>query len=143
SKEGKTMNSMKKLMLAAVLALGIAGSATNAAQALDNHYAVANVRNPTNVTLHYQFRWGNDSAWQNFAVGPHAVMTHWFTYDFPNQNSSPTPQIRFHYNPNEAIPRYQVYNLQAYAAPFALAAYGKPYTFRYHPLGFLDLYEGF
>jgi hypothetical protein len=136
------MNAMTKLVLAGVMALGLAGSATNAAQALDNHYAVVNIRNPTNVTLYYQFRWGENSDWQSFSVGPRSVMTHSYPYDFPNQNRSPTPQIRFHYNPNEAIPRFQVYNLQAYAAPRAHVAFGKPYTFRYTPLGFLDLYEG-
>jgi hypothetical protein len=138
------MNAVKKVMIASMLALGLCAGTTGAAQAQDNWYAVVNIRNPTNVTLNYQFRWGSESAWQNFSLGPNTTMTHWYAYAYANQNRSPTPQIRFHFNPGEFVPEYKIYNLEAYAAPYALQAYGKPYTFRYLGYGrYLDLFRGY
>ena len=133
------MTATKNLMVAMALVLALVGASQ--AQAA-NYYAAVDIRNPTHVTLNYQFRWGPDSEWQSFSVAPNSVMTHFWAYAFADQNSSPVPQIRFHYNPAEVVAQYKTYNLEAYAVPFKIVGVGKKYTFRYDVTGgYLELYK--
>src|SRR5262249_47357601 len=97
------MNAVKNMVLATGLAAGLLVCSAGAAMA-GHHYAAVDIRNPTNNTLHYEFRWGKNDAWQSFTVEPDAVRTHWYEYAYTNQDSSPTPEIRFHYNPGESVP---------------------------------------
>jgi hypothetical protein len=137
------MNTLKSLVLVGLLSLGALPGTSSAAPA-DNHYAVVTIRNPGNATITYQFRWGPTGQWTTVALGPRTAMAHYYPYQYANQNSSPTPEIRFHYNPGEPTPLYKTYRLVAYAAPYAVAQYGKPYTFKYYGFGkYLDLYNGF
>ena len=131
------MTSMKSMMAAAGLAMSLlAGGEAKAA----NWYAAVDIRNPTNQTLNYSFRWGADSQWQHFQVLPGNVRTHFWNYSYADQNSSPTPQIRFHYNPGEPFRNDKTYDLQAYAVPFNYVGTGMRYFFRYSPDGnYLDL----
>jgi hypothetical protein len=134
------MNAVKSLLVATGLTLSLLAGGAKAEAA--NHYAAVDIRNPSNVTVYYSFRWGESSEWQSSWVGPNQVRTHFYAYDYPDQNASPTPQIRFHYNPGQTIPDYKVYDLQAYAVPVQVAGIGKVYRFRYSWDGrFLDLYK--
>jgi hypothetical protein len=135
------MNAVKNLVLASGLATGLLMGSASAALA-GNHYAAVDIRNPTNNLLHYEFRWGKTGEWQSFTVEPDAVRTHWFEYSYTDQDSSPTPEVRFHYNPAESVPDFKVYDLEAYAVPDREIGNGMPYSFRYSPDGgYLDLYK--
>jgi hypothetical protein len=133
------MRCIKSLMVAAGLTLSLAAGAKAEAA---NWFAAVDVRNPTGQTLRYQFRWGAADDWQNYTVEAGQVRTHFYGYAFADQNSSPIPQIRFHYNPGERVPDYKNYDLRAYAVPSRVVGCGMPYAFRYSPSGlYLDLYK--
>jgi hypothetical protein len=137
----RTMYAIKTLA-PVMLAVGLLTGAGTQARA-DTYYAAVAINNPTDHTLYYQFRWGPNNQWQSYSVAPHSMRSHFWPYDYPNQNHSPVPQIRFHYNPAERQPRYKVYDLQAWAVAYAQAPAGKPYSFRYSwGGGYLDVYQG-
>jgi hypothetical protein len=140
------MNTFKGLVLVSLLSLGALPGTAGAVRA-DNWHAVVTIRNPTANTLKYQFRWGTAVDWAKVpvvSIAPYSTMTHSYPYRFANQNSSPPPEIRFHSNPGAPPPFFKTYRLVAYAAPYAQAQYGKPYTFKYDWSGrYLDLHNGF
>jgi hypothetical protein len=126
-----------------LVSAGLALSLVSAGRAeAANYYAAVDIRNPTDVTLYYSFRWGPDAAWQNYSVGPRQVQTHFWGYAYADQNGSPTPQVRFHYNPGATYADYKTYDLQAYAVPYRTVGVGVKYVFRYSRGGrYLDLYK--
>ena len=138
------MNALKCLVVASALAVLPAAVPANApAASFDTHYAAFGLYNDTTHVLKYQVRWGDSGEWTYWTIAPGETMTHYYTYAYPNQNHSPVPQIRFHYNPAERQPRYKVYDLQAWAVAYAQAPAGKPYSFRYSwGGGYLDVYQG-
>jgi hypothetical protein len=113
---------------ALMAAVALIGSAAPA-QAEDNYFAVVTVNNTTsNVTIHYSFRWGDDDTWQSYTLKPGETRWHSYAYDFPNQNRSPAPMVKF-WNGINRKRVLQQYSLEAYAAPDKGAAYGMPYDF--------------
>jgi hypothetical protein len=106
----------------------------------DTYFATTSVYNPTGGTIYYQFRWGNEADWKNFSVPPGSSKVHYHEYAYPNQNSSPTPQIRFDYIAGDDDVNYKTYNLTANAAPCIETWASKRYIFRYFSCGqYLDL----
>lgn len=110
----------------AVLALGLTAGTPARAVAQDNWYASLSIENPTNVTLNYQLRWGDNAEWKNFSVPPNQLITHTYRYEQPNQNSSPRPYVRFDAGGNSFT---RTYYLIANAAPNQDQRYSKRYTF--------------
>src|SRR5262245_19911620 len=60
------MSAMKHLVWAAGLAVALLGSTATKAEAA---YASVVVRNPGDVTIHYQIKWGSGE-WKNYSVEP-------------------------------------------------------------------------
>jgi hypothetical protein len=117
----------------------MAGAAAPAKAA--NWYGAVDVNNPTNELLHYQFRWGTTGPWESFTLAPGEVRTHFWHYRFANEDRSPVPQVRFHYNPGEPAARFKVFDLEAWAVPERVVGVGKPYHFDYSADGrYIDLY---
>ena len=83
-----------------------------------NRYAVFHVENSTtDLTIRYRVRWGDSAEWSSeWVLKPGRWNYHWFRYPVPDQNSSPTPQIRFVTGIKR--PRsWSTLNLQAYGSP--------------------------
>jgi tetratricopeptide (TPR) repeat protein len=83
-----------------------------------NRYAVIHIENSTSdLTIRYRVRWGADAEWSAESVlKPRRWNYHWYRYPVPDQNSSPTPEIRF----LSGIKRdrsWTTLSLQAYASP--------------------------
>jgi hypothetical protein len=53
-------------------------------------YAVVGLRNTTNATVQFQFRWSHDSAWTTYTVAAHAYIYFYLTTYEPV-----APQVRF------------------------------------------------
>lgn len=98
------------------------------AEAANTNYGVVAFKNDTNIVIHYEFRWGK-GAWESFSVAPGASHWHSWTYDYPGENSSPVPQIRFDYDLSSDT-AFHNYRLKAYASPVTGSRYAKIYTFR-------------
>lgn len=93
----------------------------------DNWYAVVTIENPTSMTIHYSFRWG-DGEWEDFTLEPGDVRWHSWEYDYANQNESPRPYVRYDRDLTDAF-EMELYHLEAFASPYQLADYGKLYAF--------------
>src|SRR5579864_533408 len=98
-----------------------------AAQA-QNRYAIIHIENATkDITIHYRVRWGTGDWGDEVTMKPGDYWDHWYTYERLNQNSSPTPQVKF----ASGIGRTRtqmLYDLQAYASPEKTSG-GKVYRF--------------
>jgi hypothetical protein len=94
-----------------------------------NRYAVFHVENTTSdLTLRYRVRWGANAEWSaEWVLKPHRWNYHWYRYATSDQNSSPTPEIRF----VSGIKRdrsWTTLSLQAYASPVQ-SDHGRRYSF--------------
>jgi hypothetical protein len=122
----------------AVLALVLLCVAGGDARAADSHYAMVGVRNPTNLTITYFFKWGEDSEWEEYVLAPGQSRWHSWAYAYPNQNHSPRPYVRFDCDLTSDVNMTE-YRLTAYAAPVEQYRYAKEYVFRRSGY-LLDLY---
>lgn len=104
-------------LLAAVLILGLLAATPGTASAQDNRYATVGIENNTGGTIKYYFRWGQDAEWQLYEIDKRTQRVHYYEYPVLNQNSSPTPQIRFDIGVAVDPRIYKTYDLQAYASP--------------------------
>lgn len=124
----------------ALLTLGLLGLTLAAAEGsarADHCDAAFVLRNPSNVTIHYQVRWG-DGDWQSYTVAPGCERSHY--HDLDEYGRAPAPQVRFDYICGDDDVTYRTYGVDFYAVsnPFR----GKAYVFRHSPNGrFLDLYR--
>jgi hypothetical protein len=107
----------------------------------DTQYASVVLENDSDITINYSFQWGDGES-ADFSLDPGYYRVHYWTYDTPNQNRSPTPQIRFDYDlSNEIVAKS--YSLTAYAAPTTEHADGYKYHFRKTGDGaLLELFDG-
>jgi hypothetical protein len=121
------MNSLRTLVLAAALPFAAIGLTSSPALASETHYAVVGIYNPTHLTIHYSFRWG-DGEWRSYTIDPGAKRWHAWRYDSPNENQSPVPYIMFDADLSDDI-NYQEYRLEAYASPSQSYWSGKKYKF--------------
>jgi hypothetical protein len=132
---------MKQVLLGLAGAVALSGAlaATPAqASAMSNNDAVFSVTNCTNGTLYYSIRWGEDGQWQQMALAPGASMEHFWRYDYPDEDRSPTPYIRFDADLTAGTNWVQ-YGLEAYAAPSPSYEYSKKYVFQYYGDQAVDL----
>ena len=121
--------------LFAMLLVPLLGSA---AFAQGNQYGVVAISNPTNVTIHYDFKWG-DGSWQSCTILPGHVQWHSWHYAYTDQDSSPVPYVRFDADLSPGV-YMQSYRLQAYAVPYDGVNGAKLYAFEtFHYGAFLDL----
>jgi tetratricopeptide (TPR) repeat protein len=83
-----------------------------------NRYAVVQIENSTSdLTIRYRVRWGADAEWSAESVlKPRRWNYHWYRYPTQDQNSSPTPEIRFVSGITRAR-SWTTLSLQAYASP--------------------------
>jgi hypothetical protein len=134
------MNWVNRMGAMCLLALLVVGASVGSATAADSHYAMVGIRNPTNVTVTYQFRWGENGAWQTYVLAPGQNYWYSWTYDYPNQNTSPVPYVRFSCDLTGGLSVTE-YRLHANASPVQRYAFAKEYVFRRTGGGYLvDLY---
>lgn len=128
----------------ALLTLGFFASATPAAEPMgilrafpgDTTAGLVTITNPTDKTIHYQFRWGAGE-WKVFSLSPGCQRRHWWNYDFRGENRSPVPQIRFDWIGGDGKVTYHTVRLTAYAVVNPRVNTGKVYRFRYSSGGSL------
>jgi hypothetical protein len=113
----------------AALALGLCGMTASTADAA-NRYALTKIENPLSVPIKYQFRWGENGEWQTVTLEPRSWRTHWWTYDYPDQNASPKLYVRFDSDMTEGF-YLQEYWLVSYAVPDTTPNRGKVYAFQW------------
>ena len=121
------MLAFKPLIAAGLLALGLLAAPEARATESDTHYAVVGISNPTHLTINYAFRWGNGE-WKTFQIAPGGKRWHSWRYDYPNENESPVPQIRFDCDLSENV-SFLEYDLTAFASPVQDYYHGKKYKF--------------
>jgi hypothetical protein len=95
------------------------------------------LNNPSNVTIYYQIKWGNNE-WENFSVGPGEWHAHYV--DLGPDQMIPVPYVRFDFVTWDDSVTTQTYEVDAYGVDYP--SEGKDYTFQYTSDGrFLDLFE--
>jgi hypothetical protein len=97
-----------------------------------NRFALTCIENKTNISLNYEYRWGDNGQWDSNTVRPNARRWHAWKYDTPNKNRSPTMFVRFDSDLSKRMIS-QSYRLDSYASPQETDCrrYGKEYVFRY------------
>ena len=120
-----------RVAVAAFAALPALAAFVPAAEAA-NRFALTCIENRTNVSLTYQFRWGNDGEWSTRTLQPNTGRSHYWKYDRPNENRSPTLYVRFDSDLSRRMIQ-QRYRLESHASPQEsdCKRYGKEYVFRY------------
>jgi hypothetical protein len=123
----------------AAAALAVVSLAAFAAPARAACYAMITIDNPTDSTVYYQFKWGEDGDWQDCSLSPGCYRNHWYPLD--DDGRAPTPQIRFDDGHGNVI----AHSLEFYASETRGYDQGKIYCFRwvYAPLidgYYLDLF---
>jgi hypothetical protein len=118
------------------LGLVVALLATSQQARADDCYGSFVVRNPSNVAIHYQVKWG-DGDWKSYCVQSGWSKYHYYPLD--ENGCVPTPRIRFDYIAGDNDVTYKTYKLDVYATH--CPDRGKKHVFRYSRCGcFLDLY---
>lgn len=102
-----------------------------AAEAGNNYFGAFRVSNPTDTKINYEVKWGADGEWKPYSVEPGYYYQHTWEYEFANQNSSPTPYIRYDYVGGNGQFDEQVYKLEPYAVTTKNSEYAKRYYFEY------------
>jgi len=118
---------MRTILQSVVAALAFTAGTESMASATDNWYGVVSIHNPTTQILTYQFRWG-DGDWTSYTLYPGEYRWHSWTYAYANENSSPTPCIRYDEDLTSGYFQRE-YSLIAYASPYHDAAWSKQYAF--------------
>jgi hypothetical protein len=62
------MNLVNRVAVMGILALVLLCGGGDA-RAADNHYALVGIRNPTNLTITYSFKWGEHGEWRGTSWG--------------------------------------------------------------------------
>jgi hypothetical protein len=129
---------IKRALSCAALALSamtVSLAGANSAHAYQ--YGSFVIHNPSNVTINYQMKWGNDG-YQNFSVEPGSWRSHYI--ELGSDQMIPVPYVRFDFVTWDQSVTYQTYEMDAYGTNFTND--GKDYTFQYTSDGrFLDLFE--
>jgi hypothetical protein len=126
---------MYKTILGGVAAMVLLAADASRSQAAE--YGSFIMRNPTRMTIRYQVKWG-DGPWKSYAVEPGERRYHAFNLD--QDNSIPTPRVRFDYVCGDDAVTYKVYRMDCYDCDNPWN--GKSYYFRYSPGGvYLFLYD--
>jgi hypothetical protein len=134
------MNLVNRLAALGVLTLVLLAGGAGRVRAADNHYALVGIDNPTNLTITYSFKWGEDGAWKTYVLEPGERRWHAWAYAYANENRSPRPYIRFDCDLSSDINMTE-YRLTAYAAPVKQYRYANEYAFRRTGGGYLlDLF---
>lgn len=144
------LRKIKRFTLITLPALGLLEFSTLSAIAA-NRYAVFCITNKTDVTVNYSYQWGSDE-WRSISLSPRKSRTHSMPYERANQNSSPTPRIRFDSDLRQlrvirrrGIQRnyFITYSLKKNASPEPSCSYGKQYHFVYDGKSndFIDLQQ--
>jgi hypothetical protein len=121
---------VKCLFVVLALAGGLLVAGSAEAQA-DERYAAFVIRNPTNVAINYQIKWG-DGDWKSIRVNAGYCYEHYHPLDADDM--APRPYIRF----NGVGNGDKEYCLGFYATRYP--SNGKRYVFRYAGRR-LDLYS--
>ena len=115
-------------MRQALLALALLPLIGSAAFAQDMHYGAIAIANPTNVTIHYQMKWGEYGTWKSFTLEPGDVGYHAWPYSYANEDRSPIPYVRFDGDLGPGFD-FKEYSLKPYAVAYAGVDGAKLYTF--------------
>jgi hypothetical protein len=77
--------------------------------------ALTCIETDTNYTIRYQYRWGDNDEWKDTSVEPGYWNEHWWEYDYPGENRSPTFQVRYDDDLGEGS-NFVITKLSSYAA---------------------------
>ncbi len=81
------VSAAKKQGMLALLALAITLAFAAPSMAQEAAFVL---RNPSNVTINYQVKWGADASWTSYSLAPNSRRTHYLAAAV-----APTPYIRF------------------------------------------------
>jgi hypothetical protein len=117
----------------AAAALAVVSLAASAAPARAACYAMITIDNPTDSTVYYQFKWGEDGDWQDCSLSPGCYRNHWYPLD--DDGRAPAPYIRFDDGRGNEV----VYHLEFFASETRGYSQGKIYYFQWVDGCYLDL----
>lgn len=126
---------MYKMILSSAAAMVLFAAQTPRTQA--GEYGSFVMRNPTDVAIHYQVKWG-DGEWKSYTVEPGEKRFH--AYSLDKDNTIPSPYVRFDYICGDGKVTYKSYHMECYTCgdPWR----GKSNHFAYSPGGnYLYLYD--
>jgi len=120
-----------RLILTALAGLSVLAAHASTGNAA-SRFALTCIENKTNISLNYQYRWGNNGQWSSRTIRPSARQWHAWKYDRPNENRSPSMHVRFDGDLSSRMIS-QTYRLESHASPQEgdCRRYGKEYVFRY------------
>jgi hypothetical protein len=120
-----------RLILTALAGLSVFAAYASTGNAA-SRFALTCIENKTNITLNYDFRWGNTGQWESRSIQPNGRRWHSWKYDRPNVTTSPWMNVRFDGDLSSRMIS-QSYRLASYASPQEgdCRRYGKEYVFRY------------
>ena len=75
------MNALKTLVAALAVVVAFGGMGASRTLAASEKFAVTSITNRTNLTIHYEFKWGN-AEWRQASLQPGHTMHHSWAYEF-------------------------------------------------------------
>ncbi len=118
------------------LATAAFSGTANSVQASE-HLGAFKLENPSNVPIHYQYRWGSSSEWQSDCVWPGKARCHYIELD--ENGRAPRPEVRFDCIAGDGEVTFRTYAVDFYCTSYACG--GKAYVFTYSDYGrYLDLF---
>ncbi len=135
------MKSVKNILLViAVLFIAAVSLFTSAlpARAQSNRYAAVCLVNNTDLSINYEYKWGNGN-WQSDTLYAGYQMTHTWKYA-RGSASSPKFTVKFDADLTKAA-YYDVHSLERYRATNKSCDEGKIYNFEFADSRYIDLYS--
>jgi hypothetical protein len=109
--------SLKTAVLVGLVALvGVLSPASARAETLASEYAIFTIRNPRNVVVHYQIRWGENGNWENHSIP--ANHSRWHSFRLYEDGTAPRPYIRFDFILGDGQVTFKNYQLRTYTSRY-------------------------
>src|SRR5262245_46061543 len=93
-----------------------------------DRYAMSCIENKTDITLNYKVKWGDNSSWEEFSIGPGRRTSHTWEYDRGKEGKSPWLYVKFDDDLTSRM-KNRDYRLASYRSPQRTdcSRYGKEY----------------
>ena len=104
----------------------------------DNHYGILTIHNNSDDSINYSYKIG-DGNWHQAVINPGERDYYWNKYDYPNENASPSFQIRFDSDLGPGT-SWKVYTLRACSATSIDPDLGRDYDFKRLNNNLVDIY---
>jgi hypothetical protein len=120
-----------QLVRTGAIAFLLLAAAIPAGDACAARYGAVVIRNPSSVSIPFQFRLGNHP-WEDYRVPAYRRLQIYFELE---RGRAPTPTIRFGYILDDDAVTSRSYSLAFYEVEYGRWSEGKPYRFNYYASG--------